>query len=117
MLLRSMSADCQSLASRPLVALASVPAAASREPVALLVRAPRGLKFHPRCGSLGAPIGERAYTLRRSTVNSSSLLRATCDVVRYLHATPAIQAVSSPLNRPIKPGARSGRDRSRGPGP
>jgi len=50
MLLRSMSADCQSLVSIPLVALACgsvAPARAGRPPVARPVRAPRGLNFNP----------------------------------------------------------------------
>src|SRR5450830_1316987 len=59
MLLRSMSADCQSLASRPVVALAVAEARGVRAPAARLVRAPRGLKFHPTLDADGASDRER----------------------------------------------------------
>src|SRR5450830_439442 len=63
MLLRSMSAEAPSLGSRPLVAetCPSVSAAprAVRAPGTRLVRAPRGLKFHPTLDADGASDRER----------------------------------------------------------
>ena len=101
MLLRSMSADCQSLVSRPFVALAwgSVAAArAGRPPEAWPVRAPRGLNFYPQfrtltvCRSPGAPRGCGAA---RSF--ASSLPRAAPPVLAYLYATarPSLAVSSS----------------------
>jgi hypothetical protein len=88
MLLRSMSAEAQSLASRPVVALASDPSAAAararRPPEARLVRAPRGLKSHPQLRTL---TGADTHIRRHGGAvqpDLSSLLRAAPPVVANL---------------------------------
>jgi len=107
MLLRSMSAEAQSLGSRLVVALAvEAVAAAAREgrplaargpaarpPEARLVRAPRGLKFHPTSDADGAPLAGATRRDGSRKAVALSLPRAWALVVASLCAT------TKPLDR------------------
>ena len=102
MLLRSMSAEAQSLGSRPVVALAAgsvaAPRAAVRPPEARLVRAPRGLKSHPQ---LRRPLWRATRTDPGAPV-PLSLPLADRSVVADLYAINLFRAGLTPTYQAAK---------------